>query len=122
MRIAWTMSDTYVWAHHFSPMLDTDMPGAAELGNKLGVREGSDYPGFSPSERCVVGAADEMVAAGVLAPATVTALRSFLETDGELVELVYSLAVWRAISSVTISLGVELEPNYQPWPPDGRRP
>jgi alkylhydroperoxidase family enzyme len=122
MRLCWKTGDEYVWSHHLQPIVDTDMPGAEELGNKLGVREGADFAGFDEAERCVVRAVDEMVDHGVLADATVGCLRSHLVNDGELVELVYSIALWRAISSVTMSLGVPLEAAYQSWPPDGRRP
>ncbi|MGE0307889.1 MAG: carboxymuconolactone decarboxylase family protein [Acidimicrobiia bacterium] len=122
MRLSWKLGDQYVWSHHLSPMVDTDMPGAEQLGNKLGVREGADFEGFDAAERCLVAAVDEIVDNGVLAPETVADLRSHLESDAELVELVYSMALWRAISSVTMSLQVPLEDNYVSWPPDGRQP
>jgi hypothetical protein len=43
-------------------------------------------------------------------------------SDAELVELIYCIALWRCISSVSMSLAVPLEDNYVPWPPDGRSP
>lgn len=122
MRLCWKTGDEYVWSHHLSPIVDTNFPGAEDLGNKLGVREGVDFEGFDDAERSVVRAVDEMVDHGVLAESTVRDLRSHLEGDDELVELVYSMALWRAISSVTMSLGVPLEDAYASWPPDGRRP
>lgn len=121
MRVAWVTNDTYVWAHHLSPMVDKDFPGSAPHAG-LSVRDGEDGDGFGPAEKAVMRAADEMVHHGELAPDTVRDLRSHLVSDAELVELVYCIALWRCISSVSISLRVPLEDNYQPWPPDGRRP
>jgi alkylhydroperoxidase family enzyme len=122
MRLCWKTGDEYVWSHHLSPIVDTDMPGANAVGNKLEVREGADFAGFDSAERSVVRAVDEMVDRGVLTEATVRDLRDQLTSDAELVELVYAIALWRAISSVTMSLGVPLEDAYPSWPPDGRSP
>ncbi len=121
MRISWLHGDTYVWAHHFAPMLDTNFPGAGEPEG-LGVRDGEDHEGFGPAERCLVRTVDQIVKDGVAQRPTLLELRSHLESDAELVELVYCIAVWTAISSFTVSLGVPLEDNYAAWPPDGRSP
>lgn len=121
MRVAWVTGSTYLWSHHFSPTVDTDLPGV-KPADVLGVRDGADFDGFGEPERAVMNAVDEMVENGEVSPATSERLRDALETDGELVELLYVIAIWRAITMLMATFRVPLEDHYTAWPPDGRRP
>jgi alkylhydroperoxidase family enzyme len=121
MRVAWVTRSEYLWAHHFSPTVDVDLPGKRP-SDVLGVREGAACPGFGPAERAVMHAVDEMVRDDRISEETVGALRSLLADDGEVVEICYVIAIWRALTTLMATFQVPLEPGYRAWAPDGRRP
>ncbi len=121
MRVAWVTRSEYLWAHHFSPTVDVDLPGRRP-SDVLGVREGAAYPGFGPAERAVMHAVDEMVRDDRISEETLGALSSLLADDGEVVEICYVIAIWRALTTLMATFQVPLEPGYQAWAPDGRRP
>lgn len=121
MRVAWVTKSSYLWSHHFSPTVDKDLPGV-KPDDVLGVRDGAAHPAFGAAERATMDAVDEMVANDVISPETLDRLAAELETDGELVELVYVIAIWRAITTLMATFRVPLEDHYDAWPPDGRSP
>jgi alkylhydroperoxidase family enzyme len=121
MRVAWVTGSEYLWAHHYAPTVDVDLPGKRPA-DVLGVREGADHPGFGPAERAVMRAVDEMVRDDVISPETVGELRELLANDGEVVEICYVIAIWRALTTLMATFQVPLEPGYQAWAPDGRGP
>lgn len=121
MRVAWVTGSAYLWAHHYAPTVDVDLPGKRP-GNVLGVREGALHPGFGPAERAVMTAVDEMVRDDRVSEQTLNALRAVLANDGEVVEICYVIAIWRALTMLMDTFRVPLEPGYQAWAPDGRQP
>ena len=121
MRIAWVTGSAYMWAHHYSPTVDRDLPGHRPT-DVLWVREGVDHTEFGPAERAVMRAVDEMVEERRVSRETFLELRSHLADERELVELVYVIAIWNAISKLMATFEVPLEPAYQEWAPDGRGP
>ena len=121
MRLAWVTHSSYLWAHHFSPTVDKELPGV-HPSDLLGVRDGVEHEGFGSAEKAVMAAVDEMVAHGEVSPETVEHLRGALGTNGELVELLYVIAIWRAITMLMATFRVPLEDHYSAWPPDGRGP
>jgi alkylhydroperoxidase family enzyme len=121
MRVAWVTKCEYLWAHHFSPKVDKDLPGKRPA-NVLAVRDGADSPDLAPDERATVKAVDELIGGPGVSPETMAELRSHLDNDGELVELVYVIAIWHAITKIMASVRVPLEPEYTPWAPDGQAP
>lgn len=121
MRVAWVTGSEYLWAHHYAPAVDVDLPGRRPA-DVLGVREGEAYEGFGPAERAVMRAVDEMVRDDRISEHTVRELGSVLANDGELVEICYVIAIWRALTTLMATFQVPLEPGYRPWAPDGRRP
>jgi alkylhydroperoxidase family enzyme len=121
MRVAWVTRCEYLWAHHFSPKVDKDLPGRRPT-NVLAVRDGEHSPELAPDERATMKAVDELVLGSGVTPETMAELRSHLASDGELVELVYVIAIWNAITKIMASVRVPLEPEYSPWAPDGRAP
>jgi alkylhydroperoxidase family enzyme len=108
MRLAWVTGSSYAWAHHFSPTVDIDLPGR-RLANVLSVREGSAHAGFTQAERLTMQAVDEMVRDARVSPGTLTELRGELADDGELVELCYVIAIWKAITEVMATFDPPLE-------------
>jgi alkylhydroperoxidase family enzyme len=121
MRLAWVTGSSYAWAHHFSPTVDVDLPGRRP-DNVLGVREGSGHAGFTQAERLTMRAVDEVVRDARVSPGTLTELRGELADDGELVELCYVIAIWKAITEVMATFDPPLEAAYQAWAPDGVGP
>lgn len=121
MRLAWVTGSAYLWAHHFSPTVDVDLPGKRP-SNVLGVRKGTDNAGFDEGERTVMRAVDELVRDDRVSRGTFEELRSHLETDGEVVELVYVIAIWRALTQIMATIEVPLEDGYEAWAPDGVAP
>jgi alkylhydroperoxidase family enzyme len=121
MRLAWVTSSAYVWAHHFTPTVDVDLAGRRP-DNVLAVREGPDNAGFSQAERLTIQAVDEIVRDARVSPGTLAALRGELFDDGELVELCYVIAIWKAITEVMATFDLPLEAAYELWAPDGVSP
>ena len=121
MRLAWVMGSSYAWAHHFYPTVDVDLSGRRP-DNVLGVREGSGHAGFTQAERLTMQAVDEMVRDARVSPGTLAGLRGELASDGELVELCYVIAMWKAVTEVMATFDPPLEANYEAWAPDGVRP
>jgi alkylhydroperoxidase family enzyme len=121
MRVGWVSGSEYLWAHHYAPVVDKKLPGHRP-DNVMGVRQGAAYEGFDEGEKAVMNAVDEMLRDGRVSAGTVTALRSHLESDGELVELVWVIGVWNALASVMKSLETPLEEGYEAWAPDGVGP
>ncbi len=121
MRVAWVTGSEYLWAHHFAPTVDVDLPGKRP-SDVLGVREGAEHAGFGPAERAVMRAVDEMVRDDVISEGTLGELRELLDNDGEVVEICYVIAIWRALTTLMATFRVPLEPGYQAWAPDGLRP
>lgn len=121
MRVAWVAQSEYLWAHHFSPTVDVDLPGHRP-DHLLGVREGASYAGFGEAERVVMQAVDEMISHGKILRPTVERLREHLADDGELVELCYVISIWHALTRLMATFETELEPAYEPWAPDGQAP
>jgi alkylhydroperoxidase family enzyme len=121
MRLAWVTRSEYLWAHHYSPTVDTDLPGKRPV-DVLGVREGERHEGFGPTERAVMRAVDELIRDDRVSAATVEELTGLLANDGEVVELCYVIAIWRAITQIMDTFDTPLEEGYQPWAPDGLAP
>jgi alkylhydroperoxidase/carboxymuconolactone decarboxylase family protein YurZ len=88
----------------------------------LSVREGADAPGLSEAESTVIRAVDELFRDDQVSRTTMEALRQHLANDGEVVEIVYVMAIWRAITQLMASFECPLEPGYSQWAPDGVRP
>ena len=121
MRVAWLAKSEYLWSHHFSPTVDVDLPGKRPE-NVLSVREGADAPGLSEAESAVIRAVDELFRDDHVSRTTMDALRQHLANDGEVVEIVYVMTIWRAITQLMASFETPLEPDYTRWAPDGVRP
>jgi 4-carboxymuconolactone decarboxylase len=121
MRLAWVTRSEYLWAHHFSPTVDVDLPGQGPE-DLLGVRQGADHDGFDELQKLVMRTVDEMVEHDKVSRPTLDSLQAQLANDGELVELIYVIAIWRAITQLMATFEVPLEPHYQSWAPDGLAP
>lgn len=116
MRIGWVTASVYEWTQHWR--VATEMGMAPE--DLLAVRDWRDS-GLGETDRIILQATDETLAAGTIAPETWARLEALLPA-GALVELPVVIGHWRMYSSLLRSLRIPLEDGVQPWPPDGREP
>ena len=118
MRLGWATASEYEWTQHWRV--------ARELGvseeDLLALRDWRSSERFGPAERAVLGATDEVLESGRISPETFAECRNHVGDDREILELVASIAWWRAISTLLRSLEVPLEEGTPGWPPDGARP
>ena len=118
MRIGWSTGSVYEWTQHWRVATALEMTPE----DITGVRDWAAHGGYGPLERAALQATDDTLATGVISPPTWETLRSLLETDAELFELVMVINHWRLYSSVLRTLEVPLESGVLPWPPDGAEP
>jgi 4-carboxymuconolactone decarboxylase len=79
------------------------------------VAQGPDAPGWSPLERALLCAADELHDNAAVSDDTWAALRAQLEVDAVL-EVVFVVGHYTMLSMVANSAGVPPEPNWAPLP------
>jgi len=115
MRIGWLTGSCYEWTQHWRVARDLGVSDA----DLLGVRDWRAYEAFGPAERAVLAATDETVLDGAMSDDTWAACAEVLEDDGELLELVFVIGLWRMVASLLENLRVPLEPGVAAWPPDG---
>jgi alkylhydroperoxidase family enzyme len=120
MRAAWLTGAEYVWNHHHRPHVEHDLE--VRPIDVLDVREWESAAGFGELERAVLRLTDEMVLEGGASAETVAAAGALLPGDRELVELVAAIAVYRAISTMAVTLAIPMEEGYGSWEPDGVAP
>ncbi len=85
------------------------------------MRDWRDHAGFGDPERAVLTAVDEALDHDRISPETIAACQS-LFGDQALLELTLIPGLYRTIAVVLHSLDVPLEPDREPWPPDGVAP
>jgi 4-carboxymuconolactone decarboxylase len=104
LRTAWLCQCDFEWGQHV-PI------GLAEglLAEDLaGVVEGRAYSGWSASDSCIVGAADDLLTANMLQDATWVELdRHF--SDQQIIELIFVIGHYTMMAWVMRSLAVPLE-------------
>lgn len=116
MRIAWVTGSTYEWAQHWRIARDLGVPEE----DLVGVRDRS-AAAFDETDQAVLGVTDAALAGGVPSPDDLGTVRAVLGDDA-LIDLLAAVGTWSAVSLLLRSLAVPLEPDLQPWPPDGRPP
>ena len=115
MRLGWETGSVYEWTQHWRVARSLDIPEA----DLLGVRDGRSAFGFDATERAVLAATDEILADGVISPATWDACLQRLGDTTDLIEMVACIGNWRMVASLLRSLEIPLEDGVEPWPPDG---
>jgi 4-carboxymuconolactone decarboxylase len=117
LRVALNCRSEFEWGHHVvfgrsTGMTDDDLDR---------IVAGPDAPGWSPAERALVRAADELGGPACdLSEATWTALRTHYD-DARLAEIPFVVGQYTMLSMFANALGVALEDGYEPLPADGRR-
>ena len=121
MRTAWLMNAEYVWNHHTRPYVEHDLD--LNPDDVLEVRDWQASTVLGSVEKAVLRLTDELVRndRGKITAGTLSSVLDAL-SPAETVELVVTVAVYRGISSVAVSLSVPMEDYYGSWEPDGVRP
>ena len=104
LRVAWVRRCTYEWAQHVVLARDAGL-ASDEIAR---VAEGADGTGWSPLERAMLSAVDELLGDAMVADATWTALATELD-EQQLMDLVFTVGAYDALAMAFLSLGVELD-------------
>ena len=118
MRVSWQAACDYEWSQHWMASLYFGLQ-ESELAS---VRQWSEAECFSDAERAVLGATDDVLARGAVAPKTWKALAGHFPDDREKIEIVTCIANWNMFAQIIRSLDIPLEAGLQSWPPDGCSP
>lgn len=111
LRTAWNCRSAFEWGHHVLYARAAGL-GDAEIA-RVAAREVD--PGWSPRERALLGAADELHASQRISDATWTLLvRDFDEPQR--VEIPFVVGQYTMLSMVAESLGVPVEPELPALP------
>src|SRR5579875_3406840 len=114
MRIAWVTGSGYEWAQHWRIARDLGVPEE----DLVAVRDWVSAS-FDEVDRAVLGVTDVALAGGVPDARDLDAVRAALGDDA-LIDLLAAVGTWSAVSLLLRALEVPLDPDLQPWPPDGR--
>ena len=104
LRVAAVREADYEWAQHALLAADAGL-GEDEVAR---VAEGPDAPGWSPLERALLRAVDELIADAEIADATWTALAGELD-DQQLMDLVFTVGAYDLLAMAIRSFGVEMD-------------
>jgi alkylhydroperoxidase family enzyme len=111
LRIGWLCRSEYEWAQH------------AVIGRREGLRDdellriaaGPDAPGWSPADRALLRASDELARDAFVSDATWRELAGFLSTQ-QLMDLVFTVGEYTLVSMALNSFGVQLDPGLPRMP------
>ena len=117
LRVALNCKSEFEWGHH---VVYARAAGMSEDDIDRAVA-GPDAPGWSDSERALVRATDELTSPSFdIGDDTWTMLRAHYD-DARLTEIPFVVGQYTMLSMFANSLGVVLEPDYEPLPIDGVR-
>jgi alkylhydroperoxidase family enzyme len=104
LRVAARRRAEYEWAQHLVQAADA---GVSEDEIRR-VLEGPDAPGWSPLDRAMLRAVDELIADGVIGDATWADLAAELD-ERQLMDLVFTVGAYETVAMAFRSFGIELD-------------
>jgi alkylhydroperoxidase family enzyme len=104
LRVAAVRDAEYEWAQHVVLAEDAGLDDD-EIAR---IAEGPDAPGWSPLERAMLRATDELIADAEIADATWKALADELD-EQQLMDLVFTVGAYEVLAMAFKSFGVELD-------------
>jgi alkylhydroperoxidase family enzyme len=104
LRVAALRQAEYEWAQHVVLAGDAGL----DDGEIARIAEGPDAPGWSPLERAMLRAVDELIADAEIADATWKALADELD-EQQLMDLVFTVGSYEVLAMAFKSFGVELD-------------
>jgi 4-carboxymuconolactone decarboxylase len=120
LRMGWLCQSPYEWAQHvriaMGPAIGVTAPEIHRIA------EGPDAPGWTPFERALLRAVDEMRYEAMISDATWAALKTQY-TDQQVMEALFTATQYQLVSMALNSAGVQVEPeNTHRLPADLPRP
>jgi alkylhydroperoxidase family enzyme len=104
LRVATVRQSPYEWEQH--AVLAGDVGLGPEEIERIAV--GPDAPGWSPLERAMLSAVDELVQDGMVAESTWQVLAGDLE-ERQLMDLVFTVGAYEILAMAFKSFGIELD-------------
>lgn len=110
LRVAHVRGSAYEWAQH---VYQGGVAGvsAQEIAR---VRDGADAPEWSPLERALLSAADELVADARIGEATYAVLSAELDTQ-QLMDVVFTVGAYEVFAMAMRTFDVELDEDLRPY-------
>ncbi|HSV82818.1 MAG TPA: carboxymuconolactone decarboxylase family protein [Ramlibacter sp.] len=118
LRVAWRAGSAYEWAQHWEIATAAGLPSA----QLLRIRQWREADGFTPADRAVLQAVDEVFDCGTIGPDTWDACSDALGGSDLALEVAAAIVHWRSLAILFRSLAIPLEAGTSPWPPDGQAP
>ena len=114
LRAAWNCQSDFEWGHHREYALEAGME-SEEIAR---IPDGPDAAGWSPGERALLEAADELHERQQVSDDVWETLAAHY-SEKQLVELLFVVGQYTMLSMFVNASGVELEPGYEPLPKPG---
>lgn len=111
LRTAWNIRAAYEWAHHVEYAKSAGLSDAQIAA----IATGPDAPGWSPRQRAVLRAADELRREAFISDATWTELAKFYGMK-QRIEIVYTVGGYTMTGLAINSFGIQVEPGYPAMP------
>jgi alkylhydroperoxidase family enzyme len=104
MRVAWLKKGRYVWASHLRTSLRNGLTGA----DFPPVKEGESSPHWTPEEKQILHATDQLMERSDLDDATWSALSAFLETK-QILDFVFTVGAYALLALTCNAIRIERE-------------
>lgn len=118
MRVAWRAASAYEWSQHWSVAIGAGVPP----DHLLRVRQWHEADCFSPADRAVLQAVDDVLEQDEVLPASWERCCEALGDPLLALEVVVAIVHWRGLAVLFRSLAIPLETGAVAWPPDGCSP
>ncbi|NMD58833.1 carboxymuconolactone decarboxylase family protein [Rhodococcus sp. MS16] len=112
LRVASVRRSDYEWAQH---VILAETAGVTK-GEILRVADGPNAPEWSPLERSLLSAVDELLADGVVSELTWSALAEEFNTE-QLMDMVFTVGCYSMLAMALRSFDVNPEPELAPYLP-----
>ncbi len=104
LRVASVRQSVYEWEQHCVLAADAGL----EADEVARIAQGPDAPGWSPLDRAMLSAVDELIGAGTISDGTWQLLATELD-DQQLMDLVFTVGAYEVLAMAFRSFGVELD-------------
>jgi alkylhydroperoxidase family enzyme len=104
LRTAWLCQCDFEWGQH----VPIGLAEGLSPQDVAGVIEGREHPGWTAADSCVVGAADELLAASMIQDETWVELGQHF-SDQQVIELIFVIGHYTMMAWVMRSLAIPLE-------------
>lgn len=111
LRTAWNIRTAYEWAHHEGPARTAGLTDA----HLAAIPRGPGDPVWSPRQRAVLAAADELRREAFISEATWSHLAEYFSTK-QRIEIVYTVGGYTMTGLAINSFGIQTEPGYPAMP------